>query len=146
MKIIESIKEVAGNKKVSNIFDISINVIETTSRKELGKLEELKNEIEFKLLLPEEMKNKDNKMQRDYYIIREHNGNIDTFKAELSKDGNYLTFKTNKFSVYALAYEDNVKTNPKTGDKLFINFVIGTLSIASLCGAAYYIKSKKLFN
>lgn len=144
--ILNKVKETAGNKILSDFFDISILVVETVSRKEITEITELTKEIELTILLPESLKNTNDKMQREYYVIREHEGQTKILDAKISEDGNYLTFKTANFSTYALAYEDNVKTNPKTGDKLLTNILISGISMMGIIGAVYYIKKKNLFN
>jgi len=66
--------------------------------------------------------------------------------ATLSEDGKSLVFKTDKFSTYALAYEDNIKTNPQTGDNVLFSIIATSMSIVGMCGAVYYVKRKKLFS
>ena len=73
---------------------------------------------------------------RKYYILRLHNGVVD--KLETKLNGDILSFETNKFSTYALTYED--VNNPKTGDNIIIYLILGLLSII---GILYLIKKQK---
>lgn len=144
----KSIKEKAGKATVAHFFDISILVKNTNTGAHLGNVTNLTEEIELMILLPENLKNTDSKLNRNYFILREHDGKIDTIKAELSKDGKYLVFKTDKFSTYALAYEDVAKVNvevPKTSDNISTTLIIGALSLISVAGLALYLK-KEMFN
>lgn len=106
---IKSIKEKAGKATVETFFDISILVKNTNTKETLGNVTNLTEEIELMILLPENLKNNDTKLSRNYYVLREHDGKVDIINAELSNDGKYLVFKTDKFSTYALAYEDTLK-------------------------------------
>lgn len=67
-----------------------------------------------------------------------------------SVDGNVLSFESDKFSTYALAYEDvkdEVIVNPPTGDKIVLDLVVGIVSVAGLGLVAKSIaKRKKYFN
>lgn len=90
---------------INNYFDISVNVIDIDTN-ETQKLTKLNEKITFGLIIPNELKNIDSDYTRDYYVIREHNGNYDLLDTILSEDGKSLTFETDRFSTYALAYID----------------------------------------
>jgi len=144
----KSIKEKAGKATVAHFFDISILVKNTNTGDSLGNVAELTEEIELMILLPENLKNTDAKLNRSYYVLREHGGKVDTIKAELSKDGKYLVFKTDKFSTYALAYEDSAKVAekvPQTADGVVTSIIAGTIAIVSAAGICLYFK-KERFN
>ncbi len=144
----KSIKEKAGKATVAHFFDISILVKNTNTGAHIGNVTNLTEEIELMILLPENLKNTDAKVNRNYSVLREHDGKVDTIKADLSKDGKYLVFKTDKFSTYALAYEDVAKVNvevPKTADNITTTLIIGALSLISVAGLALYLK-KEMFN
>jgi len=137
----KSIEEKAGKATIAEYFDISIIVKDANNGTEIDKLANLKEEIELMILLPENLKNTNEKVDREYLVIREHDGRIDEIKAELSEDGNYLVFKSKNFSTYALAYLDSEKIeNPKTGDNIVLYSVLGILSIA---GLTIVIKKRK---
>lgn len=134
----EAIKEVAGNAVIATYFDININVKKVTDGTLLGTLSNLTKEIELMIVLPENLKNTDNKINREYFVIREHieNGKteVEKIKANLSEDGNYLIFKTDKFSTYALAYEDTagIPSVPQTGDSVSLYIILGFISVAAI--------------
>ncbi|MCR5402646.1 MAG: InlB B-repeat-containing protein [Butyrivibrio sp.] len=57
-------------------------------------------ELEVELPIPEQYM----KQGRKFYIIREHNGEVDVLQ-DIGIDPTTVTFKTDRFSQYALAYE-----------------------------------------
>lgn len=141
----KAIKESAGKATVAHFFDISILVKNTNTGESLGNVTNLTEEIELMILLPENLKNTDAKLNRNYYVLREHDGKVDTIKAELSKDGKYLVFKTDKFSTYALAYEDVAKVDvkvPQTADGITTSIIAGTMAIISAAGICLYLKKR----
>jgi len=145
-KKVEAIKKKAGNAKITNFFDITVAVKETATDKAIATLPELTKEIELMILLPEDLKNTNNKIERKYYVVREHDGKVELLDATISKDGKHLVFSSDRFSTYALAYEDNIKTNPKTEDNIVINTLLATISVLGMCGSVYYIKKNGLKN
>jgi len=134
----EAIKEVAGKATIATYFDININVKKVSDGSVLGTLSNLTKEIELMIVLPENLKNTDSKVNRKYFVIREHTEDgkteVEKIPATLSEDGNYLVFKTDKFSTYALAYEDRtgVPSVPQTGDNVALYITLGFISIAAI--------------
>jgi LPXTG-motif cell wall-anchored protein len=66
-------------------------------------------DIEVTLKLPTEMINKNTKEVRKYRILRLHDGEITVISGTFNSNTHEFTFKTDKFSTYAIAYEDVVK-------------------------------------
>lgn len=97
---------------------ITLDVIDVDTEDSLGHLTELSEEIEFKVLLPAELKNVKSGYKRTFYVALEHNGENKLVDAKLSDDGKYITFKSKKFSTYMLTYEDTVV---KDSDKATIS-------------------------
>ena len=142
--LVEEMQKVAGKAQIKSFFDISVVVKSATNGNYIGSIPTLTKEIEMIVLLPEELKNTDNKINRTYYMIREHEGKIEKLPATLSKDGNSLIFKSNEFSTYALAYED--ATNPQTVDSISSYIILGSIAVISMVGIAIVVKKKRLFN
>lgn len=147
----KSINELAKEKeniKVVSFFDITLNVKNNVTGETLGTLSTLDNKIKFNMVLPEELTKVAEGYTRKYYVVRYHDGKSEIISA--SVDGNVLSFESDKFSTYALAYEDvkneNV-VNPPTGDKIVLDLVVGIVSVAGLGLVAKSIaKRKKYFN
>lgn len=152
VKLAEEIKtEKKVELKVASFFDITLNVKNNVTGENLGTLTTLGKKVAFNVALPEELTKVEEGYTRTYYIVRYHDGKAEILDTELN--GKVLTFETDKFSTYAIAYED-VKTvkeetvvNPPTGDKIVLDLVVGIVSVAGLGLVAKSIaKRKKYFN
>ena len=53
---------------------------------------------------------------REYKIIRVHNGKVKTVDSVWNADNKTITFKTNKFSTYAIVYRDVAGSEVKPSD------------------------------
>lgn len=142
------LKNKYAEAKVVGYFDVTLSILDSDDGTVLGQLDELKNTIKLNVVLPEGLKNVAEGYTRHYYILRYHDGEIQILDANVDGDGNYLTFESDKFSTYALAYNDvKVETVvPKTGDEIATYLLIGAVSIAALVGALVFIKKNKMFN
>ena len=102
-------------KKLGTFLDI--NLIKKIGNTET-KIEETNGLIKLTFEVPAGLINKDATINRTYTIVRNHEGKIEFLKAEFDKETNQLTFETDKFSTYAVIYEDTavVPEAPKTGD------------------------------
>ena len=140
-EIIDEVKKIADKLTVTDFFDISVVV--RSEQKEVDTIAELTKEIELMILLPETLKNTDKDINRKYYVIREHDGKVEKLDAKLSDDGKYLTFKSDKFSTYALAYEDvEIKEElpPQTGDSIITYLLVGLMSLVAFAGTGMFLK------
>ena len=85
----------------------------------------------------------------NYIIIRIHDGKVTIIDdVTVNADGT-LSFETDKFSTYALAYKDEEKqeetttettNNPKTADSILIYTAILSISVIGLGASAYKYK------
>ena len=92
-------------------FDITIAVINKDTGATEGTLDVLTEKIKFTIEIPEDLPEVAEGFVRKYYIIRNHIGQVEYLQTELSADGKSLSFETNKFSTYTLAYADVKTTN-----------------------------------
>ena len=142
-EVLEKIEEAAKDLVIADYFDIKV-LVNDDEDNTLGVITNLTKEIELIVLLPEELVNTDEKIERKYYVIREHNGEVEIIDdVKLSEDGKSIIFKSDKFSTYALAYEDKAikeELPPKTGD---INLVtlIGTI-LVGIAGLAIVLRKR----
>lgn len=98
----------------SSVLESGTERITDTSDKKLGTGEGYKQVIS--LTIPEELRVSDSSIERTYYIIRAHeeeNGTLSVEVLNTVKDGDVLTFTTDKFSTYAIAYADQKKQEKK---------------------------------
>lgn len=146
-EVAKAMEEKAGNATIATYFDVTIALKDATGSIN-ETISELSEEIELVVLLPEELKNSKDGMTRKYYIVREHTSDnksqVDLIEAKLSEDGKYLVFKTNKFSTYAIAYEDvaNVE-NPKTFDNVMLYVALGFMSVLVIGYSMNCLKKRK---
>ena len=71
-----------------------------------AQIKEPGTEIEVSVSLPESLIQADSTISRAYKVIRLHNGEVDSFDAAFDKETGTLTFKTDRFSTYAIAFTD----------------------------------------
>lgn len=132
---------------IASYFDVSINVIDKNTNKVIGNITELNNKISLIILIPDNLKASEEYF-RKYYVLREHNGIIDIIEPTLSEDKTTLMFETDKFSTYALVYEDinNIEIeNPNTKDNLKENIILMSISSSiALIGILYLVKKGKM--
>ena len=109
--------------------DASVNVgqyLDISIKKTVGEassdVTETAKAISFNVDIPETMKNADKNVSRTYYIIRMHDGKAEVIPSSVENDK--ITFATDKFSTYALAYadasvksDDGTNTNPDDSKK-----------------------------
>lgn len=137
---------------------LDINILVKADNQVIGEINQLNKEITFTVAIPEDLM----KDGRTFYIIRVHDGKAETLETVENEDGT-LTFKTDKFSTYALAYKDaqeSTKTpiqsgqpqddikgetakEPKTGDTSNIA-LYGSMALISLGLVGAIVLKKKV--
>lgn len=135
------------NSKIVSYFDISVVVKNTATNKVEGYLTELTDKIEFTVTLPK-LDEVEEGYTRNYYVIKKHGDKVEVIDAKVSKDGKSITFATDEFSTYALAYEDVAKEAsspvtpavPQTFDGIDEMLICGCLALISLVGISLYFK------
>ncbi len=70
-------------------------------------LETLGGEIEITISIPDELY----KLNREYQIIRVHDGKAEALETKFNSKTGELTFMTDRFSLYAIAYKDVTPTS-----------------------------------
>ncbi len=70
--------------------------------------------ISVTIVIPEEIRNKDVLMVRSYRIIRLHKGKTDVIEGTYNEKTAEFTFKSDKFSTYAICYKDTPKKAAST--------------------------------
>ena len=133
--------EALPNATISKYLDISVLV---KSGKEIYELHELDEEINLTVKIPTDLPEVAEGYTRTYYILREHDGKVERLETLLSEDGTELSFATDKFSTYVLAYEDqaNAGTNPDTFDNIGSYLMISAIACTGLVALGYSIKKK----
>ena len=65
-----------------------------------------KDALTISVVVPDALINTNSAVNRTYYIVRNHEGTIDVLDAAFDAASKTLTFKTDRFSIYAIAYKD----------------------------------------
>lgn len=151
-KMQDKLSQKSQNIKIEKFIEITISVRDKNNNNiEVGKLTDLKEPITLTVAIPEDMPKLEEGYERIYYIVREHNGEIEILDTKLSEDGKTIEFTSDKFSAYAIAYEDkrvetnaqtqennntiqNLVSNPSTGDIIVLAVIVLGASIAGLIG------------
>ncbi len=138
-------EDAVKNGNIANYFDIS--VIVSADGEESKHLTDLTKEIKLSAKVPTNLPSLKLGYERTYYIIREHDGKVEVLPTTLSEDKTTVTFSSDKFSTYALAYVDTkAEEVPNTLDNISTYLLLGGISVLAICGLVIYSKKKKLFN
>ena len=138
------IEEKLGNDKLGLYLDVSL--FKKVDGEEATKITETKTPITISFEIPDELINKDSNVERTFKVLRLHDGNVE--EIEVKVNGNIATFETDKFSTYALTYNDVITTsNPHTGDNIgtsFVMLIISSLGLISTLGYIVISNKRKL--
>lgn len=144
-KFNEAVKDIKDVNIVS-FYNIKVSVKNVLTNEEVGVLSELTDKITLMISIPNDIKEVDEGHTRNYYIIREHDGKIEVIKdVKVSEDGKTLEFESDRFSTYAIAYNDveTVAEVPKTSDNVSLFVTLGFISIIAI-GVSYNTLRKRL--
>lgn len=72
--------------------------------------------ITVSVKIPNQMINTDKSVERSYIVLRNHEGTVAVLDSEYHADTQTITFQTNRFSDYAIAYKDVKKSGQTNGD------------------------------
>ena len=97
----DSVKDKTGAEtEIAQYLDLSV-LLKTTSGKELGTINKMSKNITFTIAIPKELE----KEGRAFVVLRMHEGETTVLETKMNADGT-LSFQTDRFSTYALAYID----------------------------------------
>lgn len=146
---VKEIKDKLGEAgKVAQFLDLSVMIKSVSTdgaEKALGTLNVLSEKITFTIMVPEELV----KEGREFYIIRVHDKEAEKIELTKNEDGTY-SFETDKFSSYALAYDEAGKADdtpvvpeiPKTGDTTNVFVYMVLLAVSCL---AFAVAKKRIY-
>lgn len=99
------IQAAKGNATVAAYMDLNI-LYSVGEDGDAGKIPELNNEVEIRFEIPKSLQSKSLGVSRSFDLIRVHNGVAENIDVEYNPKDNTVKFSTDKFSTYALVYED----------------------------------------
>ena len=93
---------------IGQYLDISLFKYMTVNGKQQDgvALRTTKNALTISVAVPDALINTNSAVNRTYCIVRNHEGTITVLDAAFDAAGKTLTFKTDRFSTYAIAYKD----------------------------------------
>lgn len=132
-----------NNLVLGKYIDISLFMEINGDASTRKNIHEIKNKTKIELTIPEEIR----ESRRKYYLLRLHNGNIETMYEGFPTKDWKLTFETDRFSLYAIAYSEkeysNINVNtPKTGDTIMLWVSVLIISIIGITSIVILIKKK----
>ena len=131
-----SFESQAGDFEIDTYLDLSLNEViykGTTEEVWRTNITELDESTTVTLTLSEDLKG-----HAQYMILREHEGTVEEIEGVYDANTGTLTFDTDAYSTYALAYNDPI--NPATYDNIVWSFVIGIISMSGLFVVSRYKK------
>ena len=145
------IKKALDGKTIAAFYNIDL--FKTVDGIKVDQVIEADGEVVVTLSIPTDLEAVKDGYTRTYYIVRVHDGKTDILDVTDNGDGT-ISFKTDKFSTYALAYNDtktasttkaantNAIKNPKTLDKALIYTTIFMVSAIAFYLSFRYVKKK----
>ena len=114
-KLLEQVKS-TKDYQLGQLFDINLTVKVLKDGQVVSQdtISELNNKIVFALQLPKELINTNSNIKRTYKVVRIHeNGQTveEITNVQLSDDGTSLLIPSDKYSLYAVYYQDTVVEN-----------------------------------
>lgn len=123
-KLTEVAKEIEGEDVKLLYFDI--NLFKQIGSSEVFAIREPGTFIKVSIELPEYAINTDEHMEREYKVLRLHDGEVTVLDTEYDPETRMLTFETDKFSTYVFAYVDKEIVDESLVNDTVINDVAET--------------------
>ena len=141
--------------------DFNITYFEADLFKQVGDAEKAEItepgiSIKITIAIPTELLNEDETVERKYMILRLHDGKVEVINGEFNAETGEFAFETDKFSTYAIVYEDvPVEDNepeapqpdvPQTGDSNIAMYTYMFVLLIGLVLIYYSMKRKNVLN
>lgn len=140
-EMVAAVNEKVEGASLAGLYDITIPV--TINGEAVGELSELAKPITLKLAIPEGLPEVAEGLERVYYVVRNHNGEVEVLNTTVNED-NTISFETDAFSTYALAYVDQEPAaeepvvdgekdeTPKTGIIANVEIAVAVVLVAAV--------------
>ena len=142
-------KTIKDNYDLASFYNAGVVVV-TPAGDIVDIIEETTEAVEVKFELPNTLPKLENGYVRKYYVIRVHNGKVTVIDNVTVNNDGTVSFKSDKFSTYALAYKDvkeetkvvsNTVKSPNTGDGI-MKYIIFTFISAIGLVITYLFRKK----
>ena len=140
-EMVAAVHEKVEGASLVGLYDITLPV--TINGEAAGELSELAKPITLKLAIPEGLPEVAEGLERVYYVVRNHNGEVEVLNTTVNED-NTISFETDAFSTYALAYVDQEPAaeepvvdgekdeTPKTGIIANVEIAVAVVLVAAV--------------
>ena len=110
--------QAAKDYTIGQYLDISLLKYMTVNGKQQDgvALHTTKNALTISVVMPDALINTNSALNRTYCIVRHHDGTIAVLDAVFDAANKTLTFKTDRFSDYAIAYKDTAVPSSSNSD------------------------------
>ena len=146
--VIEAVNSIE-NAQVGVYLDI--NLFKQIGDSDPEKITNTNEPIVVSVEIPQQLISNDENVQRTYYIVRVHNGQVDIIEGEFDAETGLFTFETDKFSTYTIVYTDVVTEEAAPAPEIvtqqssfpwWIVFV-GVAVVAVITGYVIYKKKRE---
>ena len=142
----ELIEAELENEEVAVYLDLTL--FKQIGNREPKKVPNTKGTVTITFQVPSDLINQDASVTRTYKIIRVHEGETTIIDAVFDEATGKITFETDKFSTYALIYDDVAAKAPQTGDTtatwpwLVLMLGFGMVVLAGKVSSMYELKKR----
>ena len=112
------VEEKIGENKAAVYLDITL--FKQIGNREAKKIPNTKGLVTITFQVPNDLINRDVSVARKYQIVRVHEGVTSIIDAVFNEETGEITFETDKFSTYALIYNDVQVEMNQTGDPVSV--------------------------
>lgn len=112
------LEQAAGEYNIGQYLDISlIKYLTVNGQTDDGiMITTTSGMITVSVKIPDSMINTDKSIERSFIVLRNHEGTAQILDSRYDADNQTLTFQTDQFSDYAIAYKDEKKSGPTGGN------------------------------
>ena len=142
----ELIEAELENEEVAVYLDLTL--FKQIGNREPKKVPNTKGAVTITFQVPSDLINQDASVTRTYKIIRVHEGETTIIDAVFDETTGEITFETDRFSTYALIYDDVAVKAPQTGDTtatwpwLVLMLGFGMVVLAGKVSSMYELKKR----
>lgn len=101
--------------KLAGYFEINVTI--KADGEEIANIRDLGEKVALELTVPENLEKPAEGLERTFIVLRIHNGKAEVVAKGIKAVNGKVPFEADKFSTYALAYEDTAKEETKEGTK-----------------------------
>lgn len=135
------IENAAGEYMVGEYLDI--NLMKQFGETDASKVTELGSKITIAVNLPESLINTDSAVKRVYKVVRIHDGEATLLDCRYDESTGEIQFDTDRFSTYAIIYNDEPAETVGTGDNAHTAVWVVVLCMACVVSTGAVVNGRK---